>query len=121
MLLPPTQGRGSLWYDPNLNFITKVQRTSKAGVPSGFELTNVVGTQPTSLFEIPSDYRKCSLLLCLLTCSWTLAKGKRNTWSLNGVDRRDFIGEAMLGRIVVLITAKLVSPYPVSGFGSLHL
>jgi hypothetical protein len=36
----PEGGYGSLWYDPQLNFITKVSRTSKSGVPSGYELQN---------------------------------------------------------------------------------
>jgi hypothetical protein len=43
---------GSLWYDPELNFIVKVLRTSKSGVQSGYELQNVKqGSQPLALFE----------------------------------------------------------------------
>jgi hypothetical protein len=53
---------GSLWYDPDLNFIVKVLRTSKAGVQSGYELRNAkVGTQSPSLFEISDQYRKFTL------------------------------------------------------------
>ena len=36
----PEGGHGSLWYDPELNFIVKVLRTSKSGVQSGYELQN---------------------------------------------------------------------------------
>src|SRR5258708_24330355 len=34
----PHDTHGHLWYDPELNFIVKVQRTSKSGVQSGYEL-----------------------------------------------------------------------------------
>jgi hypothetical protein len=55
-------GHGSLWYDPELNFIVKVQRTSKSGVQSGYELQNVKqATQPASLFEVPDGFRKFTL------------------------------------------------------------
>jgi hypothetical protein len=53
---------GTLWYDPDLNFIVKVLRTSKTGAQSGYELRNAkVGTQSSSLFEIPNQYRKFTL------------------------------------------------------------
>jgi hypothetical protein len=55
-------GHGSLWYDPDLNFIVKVLRISKSGVQSGYELQNAKqGTQPAALFEIPTGYRKFTL------------------------------------------------------------
>jgi len=53
---------GSLWYDPELNFIVKVLRTSKSGVQSGYELQNVKqGSQPVALFEVPNGFRKFTL------------------------------------------------------------
>lgn len=53
---------GSLWYDPDLNFVTKVQRVSEHGMETGYELKNIkVGPQPASLFEIPNGYRKFTL------------------------------------------------------------
>lgn len=55
-------GHGSLWYDPELNFIVKVLRISKSGVQSGYELQNAKqGTQPPELFETPDGYRKFTL------------------------------------------------------------
>ena len=52
-------GNGSLWYDPELNFIVKVLRTSKSGVHSGYELQNAKQeSQPPILFEVPNGYRK---------------------------------------------------------------
>lgn len=58
----PDGGHGSLWYDPHLNFIVKVLRTSKGGVPSGYELQNInEGAQPKSLFEFPPGYRQFML------------------------------------------------------------
>jgi len=58
----PGAGHGSLWYDPELNFIVKVQRTSKSGVQSGYELQNVKQeTQPATLFEVPNGFRKFTL------------------------------------------------------------
>ena len=55
-------GHGSLWYDPDLNFIARVLRVSKSGVQSGYELQNPKkGTQPPALFEIPAGYRKFTL------------------------------------------------------------
>jgi hypothetical protein len=58
----PGAGHGSLWYDPQLNFITKVLRISKSGVQSGYELQNAKqeSQQPT-LFEIPDGFRKFTL------------------------------------------------------------
>jgi hypothetical protein len=50
---------GSLWYDPDLNFVVKVLRVSKEGVETGYELKNIkVGTQSPSLFEVPTGYRQ---------------------------------------------------------------
>ena len=55
-------GHGSLWYDPGLNFIVKVQRISKSGVQSGYELQNAKQeTQPPALFEPPGGFRKFTL------------------------------------------------------------
>lgn len=52
-------GHGSLWYDPELNFIVKVLRTSKSGVQSGYELQNSKQEpQPATLFEVPNGFRK---------------------------------------------------------------
>jgi hypothetical protein len=53
---------GSLWYDPELNFIVKVSRTSKSGVQSGYELQNVKKeSQPPDLLEVPNNFRKFTL------------------------------------------------------------
>ena len=50
---------GSLWYDPDLNFVVKVQRVAKEGSQSGYELRNIkVGSQPPSLFDVPIEYRQ---------------------------------------------------------------
>jgi hypothetical protein len=50
---------GTLWYDPDLNFVIKVLRVSKEGVQSGYELQNIeVGGQQANIFEVPSDYRQ---------------------------------------------------------------
>ncbi|HET7106984.1 MAG TPA: hypothetical protein VFI38_09250 [Candidatus Acidoferrum sp.] len=58
----PEAGHGSLWYDPELNFIVKVQRISKSGVQSGYELQNAKQeTQPPALFELPNGSRKFTL------------------------------------------------------------
>jgi hypothetical protein len=58
----PDGGHGSLWYDPNLNFIVKVRRTSKGGVQSGYELQNMKeDTQPQTLFDVPTGYRQFTL------------------------------------------------------------
>jgi len=58
----PEAGHGSLWYDPELNFVSKVLRISKSGVQSGYTLQNAkLGTQPPDLFEIPDGYRKFTL------------------------------------------------------------
>jgi len=58
----PEGAYGSLWYDPELNFIVKVLRTSKSGVQSGYELQNAKqGSQPVALFEVPNGFRKFTL------------------------------------------------------------
>jgi hypothetical protein len=58
----PDGGHGSIWYDPTLNFIVKVRRTSKDGIQSGFELQEIKeGTQPQKLFDLPSGYRQFAL------------------------------------------------------------
>lgn len=60
---------GSLWYDPDLNFVVKVLRKSAKGVESGYELQNVKkGTQPTALFDT-TGYREFTMpkLLDVLT------------------------------------------------------
>jgi len=58
----PEAGQGTLWYDPDLNFIVKVRRISKSGVESGYELHNAKKeAQPSSLFEVPGGYRKFTL------------------------------------------------------------
>lgn len=55
-------GYGSLWFDPELNFIVKVSRTSKSGVQSGYELQNAKqAPQPPALFEVPTGFRKFTL------------------------------------------------------------
>jgi len=55
-------GHGSLWYDPNLNFIVKVLRVSKGAVQSGYELQNIKeGAQAQALFEFPTGYRQFTL------------------------------------------------------------
>jgi hypothetical protein len=49
-------------YDPEVNFIVKVLRTSKSGAQSGYELQNVKQeTQPPALFEVPNGYHKFTL------------------------------------------------------------
>jgi hypothetical protein len=58
----PEGGYGSLRYDPQLNFITKVSRTSKSGVRSGYELQNAKQEPlPPNLFEVPNGFRKFTL------------------------------------------------------------
>ena len=58
----PEGGYGSLWYDPELNFIVKVLRTSKSGVQSGYELRNAKQeSQPPALFDVPNGFRKFTL------------------------------------------------------------
>jgi hypothetical protein len=58
----PEGGHGSIWYDPALNFIVKVQRTSKDGIESGYELQEIKeGTQPQKLFDPPTGYREFTL------------------------------------------------------------
>lgn len=58
----PEGGYGSLWFDPELNFIVKVSRTSKSGVQSGYELQNAKqASQPPALFEVPTGFRKFTL------------------------------------------------------------
>ncbi len=58
----PEGGYGSLWYDPELNFITKVSRTSKSGAQSGYELQSAQQeSHPPALFEVPNGFRKFTL------------------------------------------------------------
>lgn len=60
---------GSLWYDPDLNFVVKVLRKPAKGVESGYELQNVAkGTQPVALFDT-TKYREFTMpkLLDVLT------------------------------------------------------
>jgi hypothetical protein len=58
----PYGGHGSLWYDPNLDFVVKILRNSKSGVQSGYELQNIKeGPQPKALFEFPAGYREFTL------------------------------------------------------------
>jgi hypothetical protein len=58
----PDGSRGSVWYDPTLNFIVKVLRISKNGTQSGYELQEIKeGTQPQKLFDPPSGYREFTL------------------------------------------------------------
>jgi hypothetical protein len=58
----PGGGYGSLWYDPELNFIVKVLRTSKSGIQSGYELQNAKQkSQPPALFEVPNGFHKFTL------------------------------------------------------------
>lgn len=58
----PEGGYGSIWYDPTLNFIVKVLRTSKGGNQSGYELQEIKeGIQPQKLFDPPSGYRQFTL------------------------------------------------------------
>ena len=58
----PEGAYGSLWYDPQLNFIVKVSRTSMSGSQSGYELQNAKqAPQPTSIFDVPEGFRKFTL------------------------------------------------------------
>lgn len=60
---------GSLWYDPDLNFVVKVLRKSAKGVESGYEIQNVKrGPQPATLFDT-TGYREFTMpkLLDVLT------------------------------------------------------
>lgn len=73
----PNGGHGSLWYDPILNFIVKVSRTSKSGVETGYELQNAKQeSQPPSTFDVPDGFRKftltrfADLLAGLGQCRW---------------------------------------------------
>jgi hypothetical protein len=57
----PQGAHGFLSYDPNLNFVVRVMRTSKEGVQTGFELQNIKpGTQPETLFD-PHAYQEFSI------------------------------------------------------------
>ena len=52
----------TLWYEPGLNFIVKIVRTSKNGLQSGYELENIkLGPQPQDLFNFYSTYREFSV------------------------------------------------------------
>jgi hypothetical protein len=58
----PEGAHGSMWYDPELNFVTKVQRTSREGVKSGYEVQDIhQGSQPQKLFDLYKDYREFSV------------------------------------------------------------
>jgi hypothetical protein len=58
----PEGGHGSLWYDPELNFIVKILWTSKSGVPSVYELQNAKQEfQSRIILEVADDFRKFTL------------------------------------------------------------
>lgn len=58
----PQGAHGFLWYDKELNFVTKVLKTSKDGVRSGYVLQDIKqGAQPPELFNPYADYRQFSL------------------------------------------------------------
>jgi hypothetical protein len=58
----PQGAHGLLWYDRELNFITKVLRTSKDGVQSGYELQHIKQQpQSSEIFNPYADYRQFSL------------------------------------------------------------
>lgn len=60
---------GSLWYDPDLNFVVKVIRKSPGAIESGYELQNISKeTQPIALFDT-TKYREFTMpkLLDVLT------------------------------------------------------
>ena len=60
---------GSLWYDPDLQFVVKIQRKSPKGIHSGYTLKSVKkGMQPPVLFET-TGYREFTMpkLLDVLT------------------------------------------------------
>ena len=58
----PQGAHGSLWYDPELKFIIKIDRTSKDGVKSGYELQDInQGPQPEKLFNLYTGYREFSI------------------------------------------------------------
>ena len=66
----PQGAHGSLWYDAELHLVIKVQRVSKDGVKSGYELQDInQGPQPEKLFNVNGDYREFSItgLIDLLT------------------------------------------------------
>ena len=52
---------GSLWYDPDLQFVVKVQRKSAKGIQSGYTVKNAQKTtQPLALFET-TGYREFTM------------------------------------------------------------
>lgn len=58
----PQGTRGSLWYDSELHFVIKVQRVSKDGVKSGYELRDIIqAPQSEKLFNVYGDYREFSI------------------------------------------------------------
>jgi hypothetical protein len=58
----PEGGHGSIWYDPELNFIVKILWISKSGVQSVYELQNAKqGSQSRTLLEVAEDFRKFTL------------------------------------------------------------
>jgi hypothetical protein len=58
----PQGAHGSLWYDPELKFIIKIDRTAKDGVKSGYELQDInPGPQPEKLFNLYTGYREFSI------------------------------------------------------------
>jgi hypothetical protein len=58
----PEGGHGSLWYDPELNFIVKILWISKAGTQSVYEVQNAKqDSQSRTLLEVADDFRKFTL------------------------------------------------------------
>ena len=58
----PEGANGVLWYDPTLNFVVKVLRTSKDGIQSGYELQDIKpGVQPKDLLDPLASYREFSM------------------------------------------------------------
>ncbi len=60
----PEGGHGSVWYDPELNFIVKILWISKSGVQWVYELQNAKQEcQSRTLWEVAEDFRKYTLTL----------------------------------------------------------
>jgi hypothetical protein len=58
----PEGGHGSLWYDPELNFIVKILWTSNSCVQSACESQNAKqDSQSRTLLEVADDFRKFTL------------------------------------------------------------
>jgi hypothetical protein len=77
----PAAGQCALWYDPEVNFIVKVLRTSKSGAQSGYELQNVKQEiQPPALFESGTSSIASKKSALEFDSAWLRARNFRISW-----------------------------------------